>query len=442
MPSEPTVTQIRLQNITTCFTGAVETLGALARSFDTPFLIAISSTSAALLISIQTVRQNRSSCTRLMEQTYELLYGIILLHLKSDTGPELSPAVLNQLGKFTETLHKIHVFVEAQQDKSKINRFFRQGEMNTLLKSCDAGLAEAMGVFKVQEASLFKDVPNMQKYAQDRHQEVLNLIDAASDGAASDRASSTNRVYVGGPSNSSASISMLPSEPKIFHGRESELSEVLNHFAQNAPRIAILGTGGMGKTSIARAILHHPQITARYNAQRFFVACDSVLTKVELAALLEAHLGLKPGRDLTRAVVEYFSNSPTCLLVIDNLETLWEPMETRADIEDFLSLLTDVENLALIITMRGAERPSKVRWTRPFLASLEPLSQDAARQTFSDIADEGHDIQDIDRVLQLTDNMPLAIDLLAHLVDIEGCSSVLSRWADEKTTVISEGYAI
>ncbi|KAJ7118505.1 hypothetical protein C8R43DRAFT_960288 [Mycena crocata] len=350
MPSQPTVTQIRLQNITTCFTGVVETLGTLARSFDTPFLIAISSTAAALLISIQTVRQNRSSCTRLMEQTFELLYGIILLHLKSDTGPELSPAVLNQLGKFTETLHKIHAFVEAQQDKSKINRFFRQGEMNTLLKSCNAGLAEAVDVFKIQDVNLLKDVPNMQKYAQDRHQEVLDLIDAVSDGAASDRASSTNMVYFDGPNNSSASISMLPSEPKIFHGRESELAEILEHFTTTAPRIAILGTGGMGKTSLARMILHHPQITARYNAQRFFVACDSVFTKVELAALLGAHLGLKPGKDLTRAVIEYFSNNPACLLIIDNLETLWEPTKTRADIEDFLALLTDVEDLALIVS--------------------------------------------------------------------------------------------
>ncbi|KAJ7794021.1 hypothetical protein B0H14DRAFT_132904 [Mycena olivaceomarginata] len=36
--------------------------------------------------------------------------------------------------------------------------------------------------------------------------------------------------------------------------------------------------------------------------------------------------------------------------------------------------------------------------------------------------------------------MPLAINLLAHLVDSEGCSNVLSRWEQEKTTLISDGY--
>jgi hypothetical protein len=36
--------------------------------------------------------------------------------------------------------------------------------------------------------------------------------------------------------------------------------------------------------------------------------------------------------------------------------------------------------------------------------------------------------------------MPLAISLLAHLADTEGCSNVLSHWDKEKTTVISEGF--
>jgi hypothetical protein len=36
--------------------------------------------------------------------------------------------------------------------------------------------------------------------------------------------------------------------------------------------------------------------------------------------------------------------------------------------------------------------------------------------------------------------MPLAINLIAHLVDVEGCSSILSRWEEEKTSLISDGY--
>jgi hypothetical protein len=90
--------------------------------------------------------------------------------------------------------------------------------------------------------------------------------------------------------------------------------------------------------------------------------------------------------------------------------------------------------------MRGAERPAKVAWTHPFLPLLKPLQQDAARKIFIDIADSIHDSEEVDRILALTDNLPLAINLMAHLVDSEGCSNVLSRWEQEKTSLISDGY--
>jgi hypothetical protein len=71
---------------------------------------------------------------------------------------------------------------------------------------------------------------------------------------------------------------------------------------------------------------------------------------------------------------------------------------------------------------------------------LKPLSQDAARETFNDITGDIHVIDEVDKVLQLTDNMPLAINLIGHLVESEGCAEVLSRWELEKTSLISEGY--
>ncbi|KAJ7023143.1 P-loop containing nucleoside triphosphate hydrolase protein, partial [Mycena alexandri] len=276
----------------------------------------------------------------------------------------------------------------------------------------------------------------MQDQAHLRHQEVLNILETMS---SSDSASLVSQMY-SDSCTSSNSISMLPAEPKIFYGRDTELADILKLFEQGTPRIAILGAGGMGKTSLARIVLHHEQITAKYHGNRFFVACDMASSKTELAGLIGAHLGIKPGKDLTQAVLWYFTNGPPSLLILDNLETPWEPVESRKDVEELLSLLTDITSLALMVTMRGVERPAKVKWTQPFLSPLWPLSQEAAQQMFIAIADDRHSLDEIDQVLGLTDNMPLSISLLAHLVDMESCSQILSRWETEKTALISDGY--
>ncbi|KAJ7495121.1 hypothetical protein FB451DRAFT_1477651 [Mycena latifolia] len=287
MPLPPTAAQIRLNNIVTSLSAAIPTLDVVTESLKTPFLQPISNTVHSLLTAVQpcqTVKRNQDECAQMLEQIHELLYVIIWVHLKSDTGGELSPSILDNLGKFTEkslcltsefawTLHKIHTFVEAEQEKSKIRQFLRQGEMKGLRKACHTGLDQAIEVFQIQEAQVLRDVTDMQEHAQKTHQEVLELISALSAEGTSESGSSISRVF-SSSQNSSDSFSLLPSEPKIFHGRELEVSSIIQQLNQPIPRVAILGGGGMGKTSLARAILHHPETIAKYQQHRFFVATD------------------------------------------------------------------------------------------------------------------------------------------------------------------------
>ena len=118
--------------------------------------------------------------------------------------------------------------------------------------------------------------------------------------------------------------------------------------SQEAPRVAILGGGGMGKTSLARAVLHHPDTLTKFE-QIFFVSAEPATTSIELAALIGLHIGLNPSQDLTKAVVQYFAKNSSSLLILDNLETVWEPIQTRSAVEEFLSLLSDVQHLGLIV---------------------------------------------------------------------------------------------
>jgi Cdc6-like AAA superfamily ATPase len=150
----------------------------------------------------------------------------------------------------------------------------------------------------------------------------------------------------------------LPATPKIFHGREGELSAILQLFQTEVPRIAILGAGGMGKTSLSKAVLHHPELTSRYDQHRVFVSCDTLSNSIQLAGLIGAHIGLKPGKDMTQPVIHHFSSSPPTLLILDNLETIWEPAESRADVEKFLCHLIDIEHLAVIVSTEAMHSPA------------------------------------------------------------------------------------
>lgn len=94
------------------------------------------------------------------------------------------------------------------------------------------------------------------------------------------------------------------------------------------------------------------------------------------------------------------------------------------------------------ITLRGTERPGKVKWHRPFLPPLEPLHPSASRKTFIDIADlpTSQEEPDFAEILELIGHLPLAISLMASVSASEGYSSALSRWKAEHTSLISEGY--
>jgi hypothetical protein len=150
------------------------------------------------------------------------------------------------------------------------------------------------------------------------------------------------------PNSISGAFSLVPAPAQIFHGRESELKETVAALIQDMARVAIMGPGGMGKTALALAALHHEDVEQRYPHQHF-ISCESATGAVGLISTVGLYLGLEQSSQLSRAIVEYFQDLGPAILVLDNMETPWEPLSTRTKVEEFLSLLADVSHLALLV---------------------------------------------------------------------------------------------
>ncbi|KAJ7254502.1 hypothetical protein C8J57DRAFT_1722081 [Mycena rebaudengoi] len=403
-----------LENLIQYTTVAASTVEEIAASFQIPFLSTAASLTLSILKCVEAVRSNRNEWMMMVEQIHEILCAITSLCSTSEIKGVLPTALLYDIAKFTETLQKIFTFLKAQQKMGKIKKLFRQPDNAGKLEMCKQELNKAIGMFRVRAwgSTLFQ-IGHVKKDAKQQHDELMALLNAHPDLSSSDRSSVIGTLS--SSENSSGSFSLLPASPKIFHGR------------------------GMGKTSLAIAALHDPQVEAKYS-YRYFVPCHSSPTCKEMTATIADHIGLEKGSNMAKKIAHHFAHTPPSFLVLDNMETPWEPLSSRSEVEEFLSLLTNVPHLGLMITLRGAEQPSKVKWTRPFLAPLEPISNVAAQQTFMEVADESHDDASIKELLALTGNLPLAVSLIASVAGSEGCSQALSRWKLESTRMLSEGY--
>ncbi|KAJ7245825.1 hypothetical protein C8J57DRAFT_1190824 [Mycena rebaudengoi] len=222
----------------------------------------------------------------------------------------------------------------------KIKQLFEQRSNAEKLEACQQELHNALHMFKVRATGLtLAQLAQMRKDAKQCHEELVALLESQSDPTSYERSSDIGTLS--GAGNSSESFSMLPPSPKIFHGRESELDTVVTILLQESAHIAILGTGGMGKTTLAIAAMQNAQAESKY-PRRFFVSCQSTPTCVELVSMVADHLGLEKKSNLSRLIIDYFTHGPPSLLVLDNFETPWEPSSSRSEVEEFLSLLTDI----------------------------------------------------------------------------------------------------
>ncbi|KAH7108339.1 hypothetical protein BKA62DRAFT_681874 [Auriculariales sp. MPI-PUGE-AT-0066] len=204
----------------------------------------------------------------------------------------------------------------------------------------------------------------------------------------------------------------LPPPPPIFFGRDIELDGLvglISVHAQDGAAVAVLGTGGVGKTSLTLAALHHPHIVTFYGTRRLFVSCEG---------------------SIDHAVLHTLASAPAVI-----------PEASRVAVEGLLAALAAVPSLTLLITMRGSERPHGTRWTAPRPLILQPFSRDAALQA---IFKTNHNISEtelhsLDSLLDALGDLPLAVSIISALLIHESADELFTRWKTERTTMLTLG---
>ena len=152
-----------------------------------------------------------------------------------------------------------------------------------------------------------------------------------------------------------------PTTPQIFFGRDAELAQIVQMITTNIgshpARIAILGPGGYGKTTLAHALLTVDVIREHFGNARYFVPCESVTSSGALLTELGKTLGVvNSGSDALWSRILTTLSSKASIICFDNFESPWDQhAETKHSVEELLSRVTELHHVTVLITMRGVE---------------------------------------------------------------------------------------
>ncbi|KAG0695412.1 hypothetical protein DFH29DRAFT_270033 [Suillus ampliporus] len=380
---------------------------------------------ADILTMVQLVIKNKSDFLDMANQC-EAIRRVLDEVIKDDTADDPRQPLGHALSELNKTVSHISSEVASKKERGfwNLKRFF------------------AVTIDRDQIAKWEKDI--------DRVLKLFNLEAIAgirSDVKSMKMAFSELKGNVAGTNAPKYSPTEPPSRPSMFYGRD-DLVAVLTNLVVNDEHIALIGPGGMGKSSLAKAILNEPLVMKKFTDRRFFVTYDgldpSKITFEAFMTCFAAALGIELAGADPKRQISSFLRSASALVVLDNAETFEEADASSAlnDIPPAIADIADIPGVILILTSRSRRNAPNVLW---IMKDIPPLDSSSAREAFFRIycpaSHSNAEEEEITNLLKELDFHPLSINLLANAAQQNDWSPamLLETWKDQHSAVLDHG---
>ncbi|KAJ7590168.1 hypothetical protein C8J56DRAFT_1139925 [Mycena floridula] len=239
-----------------------------------------------------------------------------------------------------------------------------------------------------------------------------------------------DNVIAAGPSNLSRHGRGYMPASTILFGRDPDVIFIVNQLTwqpetpeTKRARFAILGTGGMGKTSVALKVVRDARLLECYpqHYQAWFPCVQATSFPLLLDTVHSAlDLPSDTKNTLNAILNELQSSTKPMILLFDNFETPWNASGARAEVAQFLRDIDAIPHVAIFLTMRAAiPLCEEIKWTE---MRIQPLDQHASYQLYTEIDTKAQNDEKLSELLKMLGHMPLAVKLMARQGRSTGCT--------------------